>query len=326
MPAPRASRRILLGSGLAATAAAATGLAGCTPDPTVRGRDTGPAPASASATPDADLVALAQAEQQLADWLTGIAATAPGAATAAVRALAAAHQAHADLLRQPDPLRPEASPAAGVTPGSAGSSAADWKQATAELARREGSLLALHRGHAMAATDPSRVLLSASLASFAAGSRSLGPPTTAGTVRPAEVEVGSRDDALLVLLSRLRALVQGLEVGAGQVAAASAHRERGRSRLLAVWALRDEVMAELEAGGKPVPPAELAYAMPGGFGDEASVLKTWAALEKAVLAGWGRVAAASTGKERGSALDAMVAQTAAVRANGAALDRWPGWV
>lgn len=315
------TRRAVLGL------AVAGGLAGCTRPATTDGDQ--PRPLTPTPTPDAALLAAAAAERQLAGWLSGVVAQAgrhqvPGPVVPVLRALAAAHAEHARMVRRMDPLA--ASGPASATPTPAAIPAAPWARLREELSRREAALHGRHTAMALRTQDPTRALLGASLATFAAAHRRPAvAPVDRGT-RPAEVAVGTADEARLALLARLRALAEGLEVGAGQLDGSSAAHAAARARLDEVWRARDAVIAQLVAAGTEVPPAELGYRMPGGFRDLAATRRTWAALEEAVLAGWARLCAATTGGQREQALARMVAQAQAVRANGGALDWWPGWV
>ncbi|GAA1397219.1 DUF4439 domain-containing protein [Luteococcus peritonei] len=314
------SRRALLGLSLAA------GLAGCAPDPTVGRRHSQAGPAPAAAMPQAALLAASRAEQQMADWLAGVAAGAPGngAPAPVLTAMATSHAAHAQLLARPEPLSPATTTPAPTARPTAVRTA--WKALAPQLAAREDALVKQHSELLARAEDASQALLLCSLAAFAAGHRSPGSAPAEGRLRPAMVEVGSPEQARLALLSQLRALAEGLEVGAGQVDPQSPEYERGKARLAQVWQARDALIRRLAADGTTVPPAELSYAMPGDFASPAAVRRTWAALENGVLAGWARVCAATTGTDRSQALSQVLAQTAQVRADGGALGWWPGWV
>lgn len=315
-------RRALLRGGLLA----ALVTAGCSPDPTVHGSHAGavaPSPGVTPTVPAAQRL-LTQQEADLAAWLTAAAALPDiGAARAFVLAAANQCRAHAARLAEPDPLAaatPSATPtAAKQAPG------ASWEQAAPELTRRATALSAAHRVAALAAEDGSTALLHGSLAVAAHAVRRVGPAPLAAQVRPVRVEPASPDQARLVLVSQLRALVQGLQVGIGRLPLPSDDYQPARDRLAVVMGVRDQVLAALDAAGVEVPPAEVSYAMPGGFTNPSAIRQTWGRLEAQVLDAWGGVVAAASGDVRAQALDQMVRQADQVRADGLALDWWPGW-
>lgn len=317
MPQPHLTRR-----GLALAALATTGaVAGCTPVPTVRPRG-GTAP-GASRTPDAALERARAGEAELVAALDAALAApkAPRspAQAAALRQLRDAHAAHVETLDRLGGI-----PSIGTPSPPADASA--WAPLSKKIGALEARVGQTHRAAAGSATDPSQALLLASLATFTALNTSPGRPVVDDTTSPAAAEVGTRTDALLVLLSRLRALAEGLEVGLGQIPSTDKLIEPMRKHLVQVWAARDRVEDQLRAAGQGIPPAELGYVMPGGFGSVAQARTTWALLEDDVTAAWARVAAASSGADRNRALDAMLAQARTALGLGAPLTRWPGWV
>lgn len=318
-----ATRRVLLAGGLAS-------LAGCALDqPTVTPR--APRPATPGSTPAVvpALLALARQEEAVATWLAGLPlVTAAGSAVPAALvptlvSLRDAHRAHAALLGRTDPLVPQAAPSGATSP--APRVTGDWSALAPELARREAGLAAAHRAAALGATDGDLVLLASGLAAFASAARTPSVPVATTTAVPGSVDVGTRTTALGVLLETLRALAEGLQVGAGRLPLPHPLHAPARTRLDAVWTQRDRVQAQLVALGAPVPPARTSYRMPGTFATPADVQHTWGGLETAVLNAWGRLAAASTGQDRAAAVDAMAAQARAVTATGTGLARWPGW-
>lgn len=317
MSQPHLTRR-----GLALGALATTGVtAGCTPGPTVTPR--GGAKPTSSHTPDPTLVQ-ARADEATLVMALDAALAAPkaprsAAQTTALQQLRAAHAAHVEALDRMEP----AGPTSVTTPNPDGSA---WAALSQKIASLETRAQQAHRTAAQAAQEPARALLYASLATFAALNTPPGRPVVDARTSPAAVEVGSRSEALGVLLSRLRALAEGLEIGLGQVPSTDKVVEPTRKHLAEVWAARDRVEAQLRADKQEVPPVELGYVMPGGFSSVAEARRTWASLEDGVTAAWARLAAASTGKDREQALDAMLAQAKVAVAQGAPLTRWPGWV
>ncbi|MEL4357199.1 MULTISPECIES: DUF4439 domain-containing protein [unclassified Luteococcus] len=303
-------------------------LAGCVSSPTVRGGSAAVSSAP-SAPPDPALVQARDDEQRLVTLLAAALAapTAPRspAQTAALKQLQGAHVAHLALLGHDEPLQPGGapSPQPAATPAP---DASDWKTLSGKLAALEMSAQQHHRQAALAAADDPTCLLYASLSAFAGLNATPGRPVVAGGSVPSGVEVGSRADALGVLLSRWRALAEGLEIGIGQLPDKDPALAPGRQRLVAVWAERDRTAALLRQARQDVAPAELNYQMPGTFTSPAEIGKTWTALEAAVYAAWARLAAASTGAERATALDAMAAQAARAYPAGSPVPYWPGWV
>ena len=322
-------RRTLLGLGTG-VALVAAGSA-CSPDPTIRGSHVGAQPPTPSSTPSPAQLALADQEESLAALLSATAARtsdAPTTQKAWLAAAAAQCLAHAERLRQVDPLAVTSSASASASPTSstnAGTPPASWAAAQKTITQRADQLAGAHRSAALAATDGSLALFHASASVAAHGIRQPGLAPVVATVRPAAVEVGTLDDARLVLLSQLRALVQGLEVGTGRLPLPDEHYSPALARITQVLAERDQVIASLEAAKVEIPAAELSYAMPGGFGSVGAILTTWGRLESSVMDGWGRVAAAATGADRTTAIDQMVRHADQSRARGVALDWWPGW-
>lgn len=213
-------RRTLLGLGTG-VALVAAGSA-CSPDPTIRGSHVGAQPPTPSATPSPAQLALADQEESLAALLSATAARTSDAPTTQKAWLAAAAQclAHAERLRQVDPPAvPSSAPSsASPTPSTdAGTAPASWAAAQKTITRRADQLAGVHRSAALAATDGALALFHASASVAAHAIRQPGLAPGAASVRPAAVEIGDLDDARLVLLSQLRALVQGLEVGAGRL-------------------------------------------------------------------------------------------------------------
>ncbi|WP_420175636.1 DUF4439 domain-containing protein [Luteococcus sp. OSA5] len=324
MRSPAPTRRALL---LGASTLSVGMMCGCVPSPTIRGGRA--AEPVAAATPDTALVQARADERALVGLLsTAVAGTGKRtpAQTTALRQLLAAHTTHLRVLERPDPLQAGASAQPEESPTPSGAPGADWAALAGRIGALEKTAQQHHRAAAQTATDGPMALLYASLSTFAGLNTVPGRPIAVGRTTPARVEVGSRTEALDVLLSRLRALAEGLEIGLGQVPSTDKVVEPMRKHLAEVWAARDRVAAQLWADKREVPPAELGYVMPGGFSSVAEARKTWAALEDGVTAGWARVAAASTGTQREQGLDAMLAQARVALAMGAPLTRWPGWV
>lgn len=323
MPSSALTRRGLL---IGATMGCLAG-AGCT-SPTVRGPHAGADPTTAP-SPDAALVQ-ARADEQVLVALLSAAVAAPGTLTAAqvtaLKQLLAAHTAHLSVLGRTDPLLAGSTPESMPQPSAAAATPLDWTALATRIGALEQTAQQHHRAAAQAATDGSMALLYASLATFAGLNAVPGRVVSVGSTTPARVELGTRAEALDVLLSRLRALAEGLEIGIGQLPNQDKAIAPGKLRLAAVWTQRDQTEQALRAGKAEVPPAELNYQMPGTFGSPAEIAKTWRALEEAVFAARARLVAASTGAERAAALTAMTAQAAVAYPAGVPVPHWPGWV
>ncbi len=166
----------------------------------------------------------------------------------------------------------------------------------------------------------------ASMAVAAHAVRRQATPPVSGDTTPSQTRVGSRDQAVVVLLSQVRALVYGLEVGMGVLSISSKEFASARTRLTQVLVLRDSLLEQISSTSLSPPPVELAYAMPGDLTTSATIRSTWGALENGVLAGWARLAAASPPRRRPAALDAMQQQADRVQGLGVSLTYWPGWV
>lgn len=316
----------------------ATVLAGCAPTPVIRGpRATGgaeaPTPSATPTVPVAQVSAMF-AEQRLAALArvhtTRLAAwKAPAGAANWLAAVATQCDEHARRLARLDPLvaTSPVAPPPNPAPTTAATPPADWKAFTALFAREADATSAAHQRLAVAAEDPSAALLYASLAIAAHGARTLGPLPEPGKAVPAHVEVGSRPEALAVLLSQLRALVQGLQVGIGQLPLPHERYTPARERLTTVLGVRDRVQATMTAEKVGVEASAVSYEMPGKLDQVADIVHTWGLLENRVLDAWLRLAAASPeARQRESALNDARGQLAAVHSNGIALPHWPGWV
>ncbi len=183
-----------------------------------------------------------------------------------------------------------------------------------------------HRQRCLASTEGDEALLWASMAVAAHAVRRQASPPVPGDTTPSRTRVGSRDQAVVVLLSQVRALVYGLEVGMGVLSISSKEFASARTRLTQVLVLRDSLLEQISSTSLSPPPVELAYAMPGDLTTSATIRSTWGALENGVLAGWARLAAASPSRRRPAALEAMQQQADRVQGSGASLTYWPGWV
>ncbi|MGO4957521.1 DUF4439 domain-containing protein [Luteococcus sp. Sow4_B9] len=310
----------LLGSALALTA--------CSPNPTVL--RTEPLKGQGSAVPDPTVQASREVEAALVAALaaatTHPARDATSAQKAMVRSLGEAHRAHLDVLSRRDPLRPRTATSASPTSTPKDTAPAVWSDLVKQLSALEARAATAHRAATLAADEPATALLYASLATFAHVQRQPGSPVAPPTSTPARIVVGTRTDALTVLLSRVRALVEGLEIGCGQLPSTDPRAKDGRARLVQAQALRDDVVSLLTSEKAPVPPAALGYQMPGRLTDVASATVTWGTLELDVLSACARLAAASTGSQRRQALDWMDGQADRLRALGRPVPLWPGWV
>ncbi|HET9129143.1 MAG TPA: DUF4439 domain-containing protein [Propionibacteriaceae bacterium] len=281
-------------------------------------------------TPYADLAAELAAA---ADDFDAMAAH-PGVPSATAGWAAAAgrmSRAQAARLRLADPL--STPPAAAASPSAPGSPtpsptgpAPGPTALLASIAGRQRGLESRFRDRCLAADAGDLALLLASLAVTAHAVRAPSVAVSSGGASPHHVDVGSRDDALAVLLSRVDALAQGLEVGLGALPLHDPSVSTGEARLTQVWALRDDVEAMLVQASAPPTPGPLVYDLPGRATSPSAVRALWGRLESDVMAAWLRVAAASSGEQRGAAVDAAAAQQDRAAALATPVTWWPGWV
>lgn len=233
--------------------------------------------------------------------------------------IAAAHTAHATALAQADPL--------------AGRNADTTAVISPTAAPTSGNLIAAERAAgnhyrtvATAASDPAMALLWASLSVFCSNVSTTGPAPRTGDVYPTALPTEPLPSAQQVLLSRLNALVTGLEWGIGQLASSDPLRSQGQQRLQEVNTERSALREELRAASASPTPLLPGYPMPATPSTSASTKTLWVGLELGVLAGCGRVVAASSGARRSTAITAMSTPLAHAMALGSAVPGWPGWV
>ena len=89
--------------------------------------------------------------------------------------------------------------------------------------------------------------------------------------------------------------------------------------------IRRHVAVSSAASASPTPLLP-GYPMPATPSTSASTKTLWVGLELGVLAGSGRVVAASSGARRSTAITAMSTPLAHAMALGSAVPGWPGWV
>ena len=323
-------------------------LAACAPSPVV---SSGSSATTGTLGPDDPRYVAATIETALATLTTSLAATAAGQDAGLVawcEAASAAHAAHVRVLLQADPLGGTAtdrspiaaspSPSATATPTGPGSLVQVYRDA-------EGS----HRAAASAEQDPSMRMLWSSLAVFAArgaacaDASSFTPVPVAGHAVPVRVEAGTALDAMAVLLSRVDALRYGLETMIGRSGGTRADMSARRDE---TDALRVELAGRITAAGGEAPGPELEYEL-GDDADSHEVI--WAQLEDQLLAGWMRLAAATTGDPVQSSpgsvspspsrtqpsgglygldevIDRATKQAGQAPRHGSGTCTWPGWV
>lgn len=322
----RATRRTVLAAGLTLVG---TGLAGCYRVSPVIGSGRRPS-TPPSLAPERSRVAWLETElarQQAALGQSG---------------WAAAHQRHAEVLRQADPLggrNADSTPVIEASPVPTSATASPDRGHTGERNEGDqgGSALGrtteqVCRQACLAAPDPSWVLLWASLATFAAAQQAVSaktatiPPPTASQVSP--VDIGAQDltAARQALLSRYNALVTGLEWGLGRLASGSTWHTWARDRLTTVTAQRAGLRATLRASSASPVAAVPGYPMAATPSTAASAKELWSDLELGVLGGLGRVTAASQPDDRVAGIEAMTAQVTVLGQLGTGVPVWPGWV
>ncbi|WP_143052765.1 DUF4439 domain-containing protein [Propionibacterium cyclohexanicum] len=326
-------RAVLLIGGIGA-------LSGCAPSPVVVG-----SPAAGSASPaqlDAHRREAVREETSLAalnsSCASGAAAwSAPAGFGEWCAAAAKAHAHHATVLAQADPLggvNADHSPLmASPSPSAPAGGPSGLAEALVALRTGYETLAASHLGVALAQTEPVTAMLWASLYCYADAGRQLvtahgdgasfAVPTGEGSAVPARIVLGSRDETLQVLLSRVDALRFGLQAMIGR---SGDTQTQMVDRVAAVEELRNSIATQLaSASARPSAPA-IAYTLPGDVNDPSSWPQIWGKLESGVLAAWVPVAATSTGTERSKALASMAAQSLQAPSHGVALSWWPGWV
>lgn len=329
------SRRGLLASGAIGTLGLLTSCSRMLPGGAASGAGTpGPSLGAGEAplTPYADLAA--QLRDAAAEFSAVVATPAVPHATASWAAAASAMcREQSRHLQLPDPLAaPPASTAFTASPGGASSSTPSPLPTgtlvahLASIAGRQRSLEAQFRSRCLAADAGDLALLLASLAVTAHAVRGPATPVVPSGPAPAHVDVGSPNEALSVLLSRLEALAQGLEVGVGALPSTDRDTGTGEARQAQVWALRDRIESRLAEASATPTPGPLVYDLPGTTGSPAAVRALWGRLESDVMAAWLRVAASSTGAERAEAVDAATAQQDRVASLATPVTWWPGWV
>ncbi len=329
-PPPRATRRAVLAGG---TAVLAGWLTGCrttlTPTPT-------PSPGtSTAATPPIDRASLA-ADLLASAALFGVAA-APKLrdSSDSLRKWAAAAQAmaqrQAEVLSAEDPLAAGTSsgtptPASVAPTSTASGTGSTAKAVLAAIAQHQRALEGRLVQACLASTDGDQALLYGSLAVTSRVTQAVGPVVGRTSVSPAAGPIATAVEARGVLLTRVQALIQGLQRGLGVLSSGDALRTSGLARLVQVQALRDQLQQTLDNAGATPAPVALDYAMPGPLTTRSQISTTWGLLERGVLDAWLLVTGAAQGTERVEAQNQALGQVAQVSARGVGLTWWPGWV
>lgn len=265
-------------------------------------------------------------ESELAATAKRAAAAATGSAAAMLSAVARMHTIHAGVLAQADPLGGQnADTEPVITPTPAPSSASTLSPLV-QLVADETRAATRYLADAAAADTPGEALLWASLSVFASGFSGQGVAPVQTDAYPMTLPVETLTDARQVLLSRLNALVAGLEWGVGRLPSSDPLHATGAARLDAVEIQRVRLRQDLRQASASPTPALPGYQMPATPSTPASTRELWVSLELGVLAGHGRVVAATPGPARSTAIPAMADQAAQLRAYGSGLPAWPGWV
>ncbi|MCI1746983.1 MAG: ferritin-like domain-containing protein [Acidipropionibacterium sp.] len=307
------SRRAVLAVGLSLVP---LGLTGCYRVSPLVGTE---ARTSPSPTPQvtAERRAAVSTEASLADL----------ARSAGLAGIAAAHLGHATVLAQADPLAGRNADTTPVIPvPSPSASPGVAKVSAAQLLAAERTAGKDYLRTAGQAADSGMSLLWASLSCFCTTITASGPAPQTGQVYPVTLPAEPAVAARQVLLSRLNDLATGLEWGIGRLPASDPLREDGLERLSEVNLERARLRAELRSASATPTPLLPGYPMPATPSTAASTKTLWSSLELGVLAGWGRVAAATRGAERTAAVTAMSAPLSQALQYGAAMPAWPGWV
>jgi len=292
----------------------------------------GPSP-SASEPPSPELVqgADAEADDQVYVALAGHAGAwhAPAGVAAWATAVIGVRKAHARLISQVDPLSGRnGDKTTRFTPTAPASTKgiASWDAAQTAITSSETTLAAGHRARALEASSAPMALLWASLATSAHSRIATHVVPISTTAAPIAFDPGSRADALQVLLGHVDALIYALEVGLGQLPSGDSAYASGQQRLAQALTLRDSTAAGLSAASTTPAQASLRYRMPNAMANHAQIVSAWGQFESLLLDAWGRVCAASSGTDRGRAIDQMFAQADRAQALGQRLSTYPGWV
>ncbi|MFV0429867.1 MAG: hypothetical protein ACK5KO_10645 [Arachnia sp.] len=298
-------------------------LAACAPDPTVDGspRDpfVAPTPDQSTLTRQA-ATAVATLDALAVEIASGAASWAEDPApwvdwAAAVRAQCQAHLSRLlalDPLAGGDPVY-EAVPDPVPAPPDTDRAAAAIAEVTA--AARDQVVDAA----AKESSQPLRLALaSIATAIAAAAARSL-PPVESPAV-PVPFATAQRETSLVIALSRVWALIQGVERGLG-VVNDDALADAGRRRLVSAKQLRNALRAEIDG---PAPRQDVAYEMPNAMSSDQEIRAAWAQLELGVLEGWARLVAADD-QAPAPRIAGMIGAVAQVQAFGGRLPWWPGW-
>ncbi|SPF67760.1 Ferritin-like superfamily [Propionibacterium ruminifibrarum] len=322
-------------------------LASCAPSPVVT---SGSSATTGTLAPDDPRYVAAAVETELAALTTALAgaATDPDAGLAPwCRGAAEAHAAHARVLLQADPLGGTGSDRSPVADPPSPSATAT-PAGSQSLARAYRDAAESHRAAALDEQDPSMRMLWCSLAVFAArgaacaDASSFTPAPVAGRAVPVHVEAGTAPEAMAALVSRVDALRYGLETMIGR---SGGGRDDMSARSDQADALRVELAGRITAAGGQVPGPELEYELDGDPDDAGARDGIWARLEDDLLAGWVRLAAATTGASGSPSPDSgpsaqssadpygldeiieqATQQAAQAPLHGLGTSTWPGWV
>lgn len=306
----RSTRRALLGL---AAALPGTLLAACSPSPVITG---GP---SAPFSPIPTEPVQSEAAAEAARWVQGLADLVRGAPAADAdwaSAVLAQCEEHLSRLNTVDPLVDGLEPVFAPTPPPPALEA-DFGAALANLA--DGGTALFGRLVETAETQPERLLHASLMASAAGltGPRAL--PPVAGGAGPIRFPDTTPGRSVQVALSHVFALIHGLEVGLGRLAAGDA-RDRAGRRLGDARRLRNGLRA---AAVDAPPEQEVAYELPNPMTTQEEIGAALATLELRVLDGLARLVASGDDGDPWRA--AVVQQVAQVHAWGGRLPHWPGW-
>ena len=301
-------------------------VAGCAPDPTVRGTP-GSAPEPVVPTRTAEAEAAAVWVEQFAALVEALLDSASSwdaeeVHTTWLTALQAQSSAHLSRVVTEDPVIgghtvfPVASPA--EPPSLTVTSPAETVAAlTAAVAEGVPLLLAATD----AADDAPERLFYASLTAAATASLSPARPPVEGGAEPAPFDAAGVDESLAVALSHVWAMVRGVELGLGRLSSSDELQKAGVERLDGVRGLRNELLAALSGD---VPDVQV-WELPNAMSTATEIRAAWAVLEANLLGALGALAA-TTGTADAPWLESMLGQVAWVHQWGGRLPHWPGWV
>lgn len=321
------SRRAVLTGSLVASgltlAACSTG--GTTPGASGSATKTSRGGSIEPTVPAADLTAFPASLSKAANIFAGAAASSLTGTTSAFAGWAAGARdlcaVQAAVVNQPDALSGAHVSVEKTTPTTFKS----VTEAKAAIASHQAEVVKQVQAAFAPAGNDDKALLLAALVTTASALATPGPKPVAASKLPGHTTLGSRTDALQVLLARIDAAIQAIQRGLGKVSSSTELSKTGYVQLNELLLLRDQTAA-LIAQGHQVPSAgPVAYALPGPMTTPDQIRSVWGQTEAGIASGWVLVAASSSDKDRQDATAKALAQVQRAAALGVGVSYWPGW-